>query len=70
MKKSYCCPFGKHCSWEYNNPDASHIGNSADESAQLSADQSGSFRIGRGLEASGLLPTCRTASLCDDGEPV
>ena len=30
----------------------------------------GISRIGCRLETSGMLPACRTASLCDDGEPV
>ena len=70
MKKSYYCPFGKDYSWEYNDPDASHVGNSADGSAQLSADQSGGFRIGCGLETSGVLPAWWKACLRDDGESI
>jgi hypothetical protein len=54
----------------YNSSNAPHIGNVADGSVQLFADQSRGVRIGPGFETSGVLPARWKASLRHDGDAI
>jgi hypothetical protein len=54
----------------YNGSNAPDIGNVADGSVQLFADQSRGVRIGPGFETPGMLPARWKTPLRDDGDAI